>query len=432
MKSLKKALTPPRVIALGFILTILIGSGLLMLPICVRPEAALRYIDALYTAASAVCVTGLIAVDAADTFTGLGQAVLGLLIQIGGLGVTTVGAGIMLAAGKRLDLRSRTIFREAVNLDSFKGVTGLVREILFTTLLAEGAGTLLCLPSFLRGHTAGHAVGISLFHAVASFNNAGFDILGGGTNLIPYRDDAALNLVTCGLVFLGGIGFPVLRELRQKRLRWKPLSMHAKVVLSVSAVLTGGGALLLKLTENVSWLGALFHSVSARTAGFSTSPIGGFTQPGLLVMLFLMLVGASPGSTGGGIKTTTLFVLLAGVRGAATNRSERAFRYAVPRAAFRKAAVILLLALGIIFVSTYLLTVLEPSLSLRDALFEMTSAFATVGLSTGITGGLGDGAKLLSVAVMYIGRLGPLTVATLWHFSRGERVRFPDGNIAVG
>lgn len=432
MKPLTKALTPPRVIALGFALTILIGSGLLMLPVCVRPGVVLRYIDALYTAASAVCVTGLIAVDAADTFTGLGQTVLGLLIQIGGLGVTTVGAGIILATGRRMNLRSRTIFREAVNLDSFKGIVTLVREIFFTTVIAEGVGALLCLPSFLRGHTVGHAIGISLFHAVAAFNNAGFDILGGGTNLIPYREDVLLNLVTCVLVFLGGIGFLVLRELRQKRLRWRPLSMHAKVVLSVSAVLTAGGALLLKLTEDMSWLGALFHSVSARTAGFSTYPLSGFTQPGLLVMLFLMLVGASPGSTGGGIKTTTLFVLLKGIGSAATNRSEKAFRYAIPRTAFRKAAVILLLALGVIFTGTYLLTVLEPSLSLRDALFEMTSAFATVGLSTGITGGLGVGAKLLSIVVMYIGRLGPLTVATLWYFSRGERVRFPEGDMAIG
>ena len=432
MKPLTKVLTPPRVIALGFALTILIGSGLLKLPVCERPGVSLRYIEALYTAASAVCVTGLIAVDAADTFTGLGQAVLGLLIQIGGLGVTTVGAGIILATGRRMDLRSRTIFREAVNLDSLKGIVVLVREIFFTTVIAEGVGALLCLPSFLRGHTVGHAIGISLFHAVAAFNNAGFDILGGGTNLIPYREDVLLNLVTCVLVFLGGIGFLVLREVRQKRLRWKPLSMHAKVVLSVSAVLTVGGTVLLKLTENLTWLGALFHSVSARTAGFSTYPLSGFTQPGLLVMLFLMLVGASPGSTGGGIKTTTLFVLLKGIGSAATNRSEKAFRYAIPRTAFRKAAVILLLALGVIFTGTYLLTVLEPSLSLRDALFEMTSAFATVGLSTGITAGLGVGAKLLSSVIMYIGRLGPLTVATLWYFSRGERVRYPEGDMAIG
>lgn len=432
MKKLTKAFTPPRVIALGFALTILVGSGLLMLPGCVRPGVSLRYIDALYTASSAVCVTGLITVDPADTFTGIGQAILGLLIQIGGLGVATMGAGIMLAMGRRMDLRSRNIVREAVNAASGQGIVSLVRGIFLTTAVIETAGALLSLPSFLRDHSFGRAVGISLFHAVASFNNAGFDILGGGTSLIPYREDVLLNLVTCGMIVLGGIGFPVLRELRRKRLRWRKLSMHARVVLSVSAVLTVGGMLLLKLTESMSWMGALFHSVSARTAGFSTYAMGGFTQPGLLVMLFLMLIGASPGSTGGGVKTTTLFVLWQGVRSAATNRSERAFRYAVPRTAFRKAAVILLLALGVIFTGTYLLILLEPTVSLRDALFEITSAFATVGLSTGITAGLGTGAKLLSVLIMYIGRLGPLTVATLWYFSRGERVRFPQGDIAIG
>lgn len=432
MKKLTKAFTPPRVIALGFALTILVGSGLLMLPGCVRPGVSLRYIDALYTASSAVCVTGLITVDPADTFTGVGQAILGLLIQIGGLGVATMGAGIMLAMGRRMDLRSRNIVREAVNAASGQGIVSLVRGIFLTTAVIETAGALLSLPSFLRDHSFGRAVGISLFHAVASFNNAGFDILGGGTSLIPYREDVLLNLVTCGMIVLGGIGFPVLRELRRKRLRWRKLSMHARVVLSVSAVLTVGGMLLLKLTESMSWMGALFHSVSARTAGFSTYALGGFTQPGLLVMLFLMLIGASPGSTGGGVKTTTLFVLWQGVRSAATNRSERAFRYSVPRTAFRKAAVILLLALGVIFTGTYLLILLEPTVSLRDALFEITSAFATVGLSTGITAGLGTGAKLLSVLIMYIGRLGPLTVATLWYFSRGERVRFPQGDIAIG
>lgn len=432
MKKLTKAFTPPRVIALGFALTILVGSGLLMLPGCVRPGVSLRYIDALYTASSAVCVTGLITVDPADTFTGVGQAILGLLIQIGGLGVATMGAGIMLAMGRRMDLRSRNIVREAVNAASGQGIVSLVRGIFLTTAVIETAGALLSLPSFLRDHSFGRAVGISLFHAVASFNNAGFDILGGGTSLIPYREDVLLNLVTCGMIVLGGIGFPVLRELRRKRLRWRKLSMHARVVLSVSAVLTVGGMLLLKLTESMSWMGALFHSVSARTAGFSTYAMGGFTQPGLLVMLFLMLIGASPGSTGGGVKTTTLFVLWQGVRSAATNRSERAFRYSVPRTAFRKAAVILLLALGVIFTGTYLLILLEPTVSLRDALFEITSAFATVGLSTGITAGLGTGAKLLSVLIMYIGRLGPLTVATLWYFSRGERVRFPQGDIAIG
>ena len=208
--------------------------------------------------------------------------------------------------------------------------------------------------------------------------------------------------------------------------------MHAKVVLSVSAVLIIAGTLLIKLTEDVTWLGAFFHSVSARTAGFSTYPLGSFSNPGLLVLIVLMFIGASPGSTGGGIKTSTFFVLLQGIKSAATNKSEKAFRYAIPREAFRKASVITLLALSVVLVSTFLITILEPQIRLVDALFEMTSAFGTVGLSTGITPDLSVGSKVISIVVMYIGRLGPLTIASLWYFSRGERVSFPEGNIAIG
>ena len=208
--------------------------------------------------------------------------------------------------------------------------------------------------------------------------------------------------------------------------------MHAKIVLSTSAVLTVGGALLLWLTEKFSPLAALFHSVSARTAGFSTVPLGSFSEAGLLVMIVLMFIGASPGSTGGGIKTTTFFTLLVGIRSAATNRSEKAFRYSLPKEAFRKAAVITLIGLLVVLVGTLLFMLAEPSVPLADALFEVVSAFGTVGLSTSITPTLGLPAKLLSILLMYIGRLGPLTVATLWYFSHGERVRFPEGDLAIG
>ena len=208
--------------------------------------------------------------------------------------------------------------------------------------------------------------------------------------------------------------------------------MHAKVVISVSIALIISGTVLLKLTEDVTWLGAFFHSVSARTAGFSTYPLGQFSTAGLLVLTMLMFIGASPGSTGGGIKTSTFFTLLQGIKFSATNRSEKAFHYAVPRGAFRKAAVVTLLAASVVIVGTYLMIVMEPSIDLRDALFEVTSAFGTVGLSTGITPDLCDGSKILSILIMYIGRLGPLTVATLWHFTKDERTSYPEGNIAIG
>ena len=424
--------SPARIIAAGFALAILLGSVLLILPCSVQDVVDLQYIDALYTSTSAVCVTGLIAVDAGDTFTPLGQFFLAMLIQVGGLGVTAVGAGIIVAMGRKVDMKARSLIREAMNLDSGKGVILFVKSIFVTTVIFELTGAALSFLVFVQDYPPLHAAGISLFHSVAAFNNSGFDILGNFQNLIPYRDDVLLNLVTCGLIFFGGIGFLVIREMWSKRLHWKKFSMHAKVVLSMSLILIVVGTLLLKATEDVTWLGALFHSVSARTAGFSTYPLGNFSNAGLLVLTVLMFVGASPGSTGGGIKTSTFLVLIKGIKSAATNQSEKAFRYAIPTTAFRKAAVITLLAAAVVVGGTWIFVVLEPDVTLMQALFEVTSAFGTVGLSTGITPDLGVGAKVLSILIMYIGRLGPLTVASLWYFTRGERVRYPEGNIAIG
>ncbi len=421
-----------RLIAIGFALLILLGSVILMLPWCLRNDVSLRYIDALYTSASAVCVTGLTVVDTADTFTPLGQAVVGLLIQAGGLGVATVGAGIMLAMGRRVDLKGRTILREAMNLSGDGGVVRLLKKVLTITAAFELTGAILSFPIFAQNYPVLKAVEVSLFHSIAAFNNSGFDILGGMRNLIPYQHSLLLNLVTCGLIFFGGIGFPVMSELAEKRFRWKKLSMHTRVVLSVSSILLLAGALLIKLTEDISWLGAVFFSFSARTAGFSTYPLGGFTKSGLFVVMMLMFIGASPGSTGGGIKTTTFFAILQGIKSAATNRSEKAFHYSLPPEAFRKAVIIALMGLGIIGVGTYLLCILEPNIPFLDILFEAVSAFGTVGLSTGITPSLGTASKLLSIMIMYIGRLGPMTIATLWYFNKGEGVRYPQGNISIG
>lgn len=431
MQFIKKQ-PPSRIIAFGFAAAILLGSALLIMPFSIQDGVTIRYIDALYTSTSAVCVTGLIAIDAGDTFTPLGQFVLAMLIQIGGLGVTAVGVGVILAIGRRVNMKVRNLIREAMNLGSGKGMVRFVKNIFLTTLVFELSGAVLSFLVFSRDYPTLDAVGISLFHSVAAFNNSGFDILGNFQNLISYQSSVLLNLTTCGLVVFGGIGFLVIRELWIKRWRWRKLSMHARVVLSVSAILIVAGTLLVKLTENVTWMGAFFNSVSARTAGFSTYPLGTFSNAGLLVLTVLMFIGASPGSTGGGIKTSTFFVLLQGIKAAATNTSERAFHYSVPKEAFRKAAVITLLAAAVVCVGTYLMTVMEPDIALIDAVFEMTSAFGTVGLSTGITPGLSDGSKLLSIFVMYIGRLGPLTIASLWYFTRGEHVRYPEGNIVIG
>lgn len=432
MIKLIKKQSPARIIALGFAAVILLGSVLLMLPCSVQDGVTVRYIDALYTSTSAVCVTGLIAIDAGDTFTPLGQFFLAALIQVGGLGVTAVGAGVIVAMGKKVNMKGRHIIREAMNLDSGKGTVRFVKNVFLTTVAFELAGAALSFIVFVQDYPPLKAAGISLFHSVAAFNNSGFDILGNMQNLIPYQKDVLLNFVTCGLIFFGGIGFLVIREIVTKRFHWRRFSMHTKVVLTVSAALIVIGTLLIRLTEDVTWLGAFFHSVSARTAGFSTYSLGQFSNAGLFVIAVLMFIGASSGSTGGGIKTSTFFVLLQGIKSAATNKSEKAFRYAVPAESFRKAAVITLMALGVVVTGTYLMVIMEPDVSLMDALFEITSAFGTVGLSTGITPGLSDGSKLLSILTMYIGRLGPLTIATLWYFTKGERTSYPDGNISIG
>lgn len=439
MQKKRVVLSPARIIALGFLAAIVVGSGLLMLPCSVREGVQMHYIDALFTSTSAVCVTGLVVMDSAAAFTPLGRTFLAILIQIGGLGVTTVGAGVILAMGKKINLKGRHLIQEAGNLENVRGTVRFVQQVLFTTLTIELIGAGLSFLVFVRDYPPLKALGYSLFHSIAAFNNSGFDILGqsgqlfSNSSLSAYHDNVLLNLVTAGLILLGGIGFLVIQEMKQKKLHWKKYSMHAKVVLSMTLFLVITGTVLLKLTEgSESWLGAFFHSVSARTAGFSTTNMASYSDAGLLTMIVLMFIGASPGSTGGGIKTSTFFVLFRGILSSATNKQEKAFKYSIPSELFRKAAVITLLALALVIVGTWLMMGMDPEIPLLDALFETTSAFGTVGLSTGITSTLGIGSKLMIIVIMYIGRLGPLTIASLWYFTRGERAAYPEGNIAVG
>ena len=336
--------------------------------------------------------------------------------------------------GRRVNLKERSLLREAMNLSSFSGVIRLLKNIFQTTLIFELCGAVLSFIVFVQDYSPLRALWISVFHSIAAFNNAGFDILGNMQSLSAYSGDILLNLVTAALIFFGGIGFLVIRELISKRFRWRKLSMHSRVVLSVSGVLIVVGTLLIKLSEegNISWLGAFFASVTARTAGFATYSIGGFSNAGLIVMMILMFIGASSGSTGGGIKTRTLFALIQGLKSTATNKSEKAFHYSLPRTAFRKAAVITFVGIGVVLFGSFTMSVLEPHLEIRDILFEVVSAFGTVGLSTGITPDLSVGSKLLSILIMYIGRLGPMTIVTLWYFSQGERTRYPEGNLSIG
>ena len=420
-----------RLIALGFALVILIGAGLLLLPVSVRPDAEVSFIDALFTSTSAVCVTGLIAIDTADHFTFFGQAVLAGLIQIGGLGVSSVGVGLILAAGGRVGFKERLLVKDALNVDSVAGMVRLVKAVLLMTLCFEGAGVVLSFITFIQDYPFGQALWISIFHSVAAFNNSGFDILGGLRNLIPYQADVLLNLTTCGLIICGGIGFLVMLDVLRCR-SFRKLTLHSKVVLTTTGVLLAVGTLLLKATEDITWLGAFFHSVSARTAGFSTSPIGSFTNAGLFVLVILMFIGASPGSTGGGIKTTTFFALMQEARTVFSKRLPGAFHRTLPQEMLRKSSVIALLSALVVFIGTFLLCVLEPEYDFIQLLFEVVSAFGTVGLSTGITPDLSVAGKLVIILTMYTGRLGAFTLLSVWINRPEPSVRYTEEQIMIG
>ncbi len=430
MNELKK-MSPGRFIALGFAAVILLGAFILYLPISHKAGVDVAFMDALFTSTSAVCVTGLIAIDVYDTFNPFGQTVVALLIQVGGLGVTSVGVGFMLLARMKVDYKDRLLVKEALNLDSMRGIVRLIRSILLMTLFFEGIGAILSFLVFSQDYSLPRAIGTSLFHSVASFNNAGFDNLGGFKNLLDYKENVLLNLTTCGLIIFGGLGFVVIKELIYKR-SFKKLSLHAKVVILMTVGLLAVGTILLKVTEDISWLGAFFFSTSARTAGFSTYPVGNFSNAGLFIIIILMYIGASPGSTGGGIKTTTTFTLFKSAYAISTHKHCSAFKRKIPTELQTKAFILAFLAMTLICMNTLLISIIEPQYSFMQVLFEVVSAFGTVGLSTGITPDLKPISEFIIILTMYIGRLGPLTIVSLWSSRPLSSLRYSEEAITIG
>ncbi|MCU7196886.1 TrkH family potassium uptake protein [Turicibacter sanguinis] len=427
-----KRLGPTQYIALGFMSVILIGSVLLALPIAHMPGTYVSYIDALFTSTSAVTVTGLISIETAEQFNAFGRLVIALLIQIGGLGVTSVGAIFILVMQRKFGVYHRLLLMEGLNFNSLSGVVRLVKSVLQLTLVIELVGMILSFFTFIQHYPFWEALGISAFHAIASFNNAGFDILGGGQNLIPYRHHYVLLLTTATLIGLGGIGFVTMLDIYHKR-NFKKCSMNTKIVMVTTASLLIIGTILLKLSEGFSWFDAFFHSISARTAGFSTIPIDDFSQAGLLILMVLMFIGASPGSTGGGIKTTTLFTIIKTIKSFATNRPVTAFYRRIPAESIIKAFSVFLLAISVVFVGTFFILLIQPELSLQSILFEVIAATGTVGLSTGIIPSLNIANKLILCIIMFIGRLGPFSIACLWAYqTAAPRFNYPEEQITIG
>ncbi|HEX6972479.1 MAG TPA: potassium transporter TrkG [Limnochordia bacterium] len=438
----KRAYAPQRVILLGFAAAIAAGALLLSLPIAVR-DKPLSLIDALFTATSAVCVTGLVVVDTADTFTLFGRTVIALLIQIGGLGVATLSTFTALLIGRRIGLKERILLQEALNRSDLEGLVRLLRYVILTTLVIEAIGALLLTALWTPSAGLLRALGWGAFHAISAFNNAGFDLSGAFASLSG--QPAGVLWVIGVLIVLGGLGFVVIADLQQNGLRWRRWSYQTRIVALSSAALIVFGTAVLAAAEagraetwgGLNWwsqLGhAAFQSIAARTAGFASIDIGRLQHASLLIIMLLMFIGASPNSTGGGIKTTTFVVLLTAVRATLTRRADpSALGHRLSSDTVHRAIALTFLAATVVTFGSGLLLIAEPQISFEAAAFEVISAFSTAGLSTGITTGLSIPAKLILVMIMFLGRAGLLTFVVAIARPAAEPFRLPESKLPIG
>ena len=379
-----RPLSPGAKVVLAFLGGILLGTILLSLPVSHTGAVPVRPFDALFTATSAICVTGLTVVETGTAFSPFGQAVILLLIQIGGLGVAVLGVSVTLLSGRHMSLRDRALIRESWNVGSFGGLRQLLRKVLLLTICVEAAGALAFWACFSRWYPAGEALWIGSFHAVSAFNNAGFDVLGRGDSLVSLGDDLPVNLLTAAMVITGGLGYLVLFELFGKR--DGKLWLHTKVVLLMTGTLLVGGTAVLYFTEDVTLIGAFFQSMSARTAGFATRDLAAFSKAGLFCLCVLMFIGASPGSTGGGVKTTTIFSLGMALHAASSGSRRQAFHRRVPGDVVERAFLVVIAGIAVLLGGTFLLCIFEPGTEFLRLVFETVSAFGTVGVSMGQIG----------------------------------------------
>ena len=433
-------------------MVILVGSVLLALPISTKSGEPVGYLDALFTATTSTCVTGLVTLPTVTTWSWFGQIVILLLIQIGGLGVITIFAGIMIALNKRFGLKESQLIQDAFNLNSLSGLAKFVKRVILGTLIVEGIGAILYMFVFIPDYGA-RGIWISIFNSVSAFCNAGIDIIA-ENSLVGYATNPLINAVTETLIILGGLGYivwwDVVRVLKDwKRLKWKcfqKLTLHSKIVLSITAILVFGGAALLLAFEfnnpltigNYSFFDkmqvALFQSVTTRTAGFATVAQENLTNPSAILCLLLMFIGGSPAGTAGGIKTVTIVVLIATAYTTIKNKNEVSlFNRDLTRQTVRKAVAVSGMSFCIMFVSTILLSLVTDAAAL-DILYETISATATVGLTRNLTGILNAWGKIIIIFTMYLGRVGPISLAFMFK-SRKETVNIvknPTEEISVG
>ncbi|WNQ12651.1 TrkH family potassium uptake protein [Paenibacillus aurantius] len=441
-------LTPPQILVIGFAIIILTGAALLTLPVASTDGIHTPFLDALFTATSATCVTGLVVVDTGTHWTLFGQVVIILLIQIGGLGFMTMGTLIALVIRKKISLRERLILQEAMNQGSMEGIVRLIRRVLLYALTIEAAGAALLTIRWSFDMPFGKALYYGVWHGISMFNNAGFDLFGGingkFSSLTGYVDDPIVNFTVMALIVLGGLGFIVIADVHEFR-KTRKLSLHSKVVLSATAFLIVFGAMVICAFEftNPATLGplspagkiwaSLFASVTPRTAGANTIDVAGMRQATQFFTVILMFIGASPGSTGGGVKTTTFTILIGAMIAMIRGKEDIVlFRNRLAKDRIYKAITLTFFALFLVVFVTMLLSTTEDYFFLK-ILFEVTSAFGTVGLSMGLTPDLSTIGKILIALMMFIGRLGPLTLAyALGPRPEKELYRYPEGKVTIG
>lgn len=452
MKKRKFSLSTTHIIMLSFLCMILLGSLLLSLPVSSANGNAVPYLDALFTATTATCVTGLVTLPTVSTWSVFGQIVIFILIQIGGLGVITIISAVMILFHKRMGIGNRLLLQDAFNLNSLSGIVRFVKRVILGTFLVEGIGALLYMLVFIPEFGV-KGIWISVFTAVSAFCNAGIDIIC-EDSLCNYATNPIINFVTCTLIILSGIGYIVWWDILQTnqkasgkhKMTFKHLTLHSKIAITTTLILIFGGGLLIFLFEyrNPLTLGrlslfdkiqvALFQSITTRTAGFASVPQQNLTTPSSIVCLLLMFIGGSPVGTAGGIKTVTIAVLVVSALATIQDRNEATlFNRTISKHAFNKAVAVTVMSFGILFISTLLLSAVTDADAL-DILYETVSATATVGLTRNLTGSLNHAGKIIIIGTMYLGRVGPISLALALNSSKKKTniIRNPTEEISVG
>ncbi|PKM68492.1 MAG: Trk family potassium uptake protein [Firmicutes bacterium HGW-Firmicutes-2] len=449
-------LKPTQVLVLGFLILIFLGAICLSLPMASVSGTSTGFVDALFTATSAVCVTGLVVVNTASHWTPFGKVIILMLIQIGGLGFMTIASTIFMILGRKISLRDRMMIQESLNQNTLSGMVRLTKNIIIGTLIIEAVGALFLSLKFVPEYGS-KGVFYSIFHAISAFCNAGFDIIG-NNSLMPYVGSVTINFTVMALIIIGGLGFTVWmdvikvtnKELRigMKPKRWfRHLRLHTKLVLVITASLIMGGFIFFFFLEGFNEatlgnlplkdkvLGAMFQSVTTRTAGFNTIDNSAMTDVSKFVTILLMFIGGSPAGTAGGIKTVTMGVIFFEVLSVVRGKDDaEAFNRRIPRNTIKRALAVIMISLSVVMGVTMLLTITESG-GFMDILFEAVSGFATVGLSLGETQRLTQVGKLIMSMTMFIGRLGPITMAvalTLKHEKKKINIRKPEEKVMVG